>query len=101
MSKAQKGTFRTTPKVEVALKKLYDCGICKDADNTPTPWVSPIVVVPRLNDTENMRTTLDMRAANHAIKHVKHPMPTIDEPIHNLNGVECSQTRSSSGVSSN
>ena len=27
-----------------------------------------------------------MRAANHPIKRVKHPMPTIDELIHDLNG---------------
>ena len=48
--------------------------------------VSPIVVVPRPNDPENVRITLHMRAANHAIKCVKHPMLTIDKLIHDLNG---------------
>ena len=43
--KQRRVPFKTRPKVEVALKKLYDCDTCEDADNIPTPWVSPIVVV--------------------------------------------------------
>nr|XP_039254390.1 uncharacterized protein K02A2.6-like [Styela clava] len=73
-------------KVESAVAKLCDEGICESVGNCPTPWVSPIRCVPKPCDPENIRLCVDMRAANKAIKRVKHPMPTVDELIHDLNG---------------
>ena len=78
--------FSTRPKVEEAIKQLYDDDICENPENTPTPWVSPIVVVPKPHAPDKIRLCVDMRAANKAIKRVKHPMPTVDELIHDLNG---------------
>ena len=78
--------FSTRKKVEDAVKQLIADDICEDPGNDPTPWVSPIVVVPKPNAPDQIRLCVDMRAANQAIKRVKHPMPTVDELIHDLNG---------------
>lgn len=78
--------FASRPKLEKALAQLYDDDICEDLVNTPTPWVSPVVIVPKPKDPDNVRICIDMRAANRAIKRVKHPMPTVHELIHDLNG---------------
>jgi hypothetical protein len=43
----------------------------------PTPWVSPIVVVP--NKTGEIRLCVDMREANKAVQREKHPMPTTSQ----------------------
>ena len=50
----------------------------------PTPWVSPIVVVPKKSG--EVRICVDMREANAAIKREKHLIPTIDDLIADLNG---------------
>nr|XP_039260859.1 uncharacterized protein LOC120337204 [Styela clava] len=78
--------FKMRQKVESAVAKLCDEDICESVENCPTPWVSPIVCVPKPCDPENIRLCVDMRAANKAIKRVKHPMPPVDELIHDLNG---------------
>lgn len=78
--------FKTRPKVERAVNKLCQDDICEKVENCPTPWVSPVVMVPKANDPENLRLCVDMRAANEAIKRVKHPLPTMDELIHDMNG---------------
>lgn len=78
--------FQTRAKVESAILDLYKEGIIEPVENTPTPWVSPIVVVPRPRDPDRVRICVDMRAANKAIKRVKHVMPTLEELIHDLNG---------------
>jgi hypothetical protein len=41
----------------------------------PTPWISPIVVVPKKSG--EVRICIDMRKANQAVKREKHLMPTI------------------------
>ena len=78
--------FITRDMVEREVKKLYDEDICEDVGNSPTPWVSPIIAVPKPHDPKQVRLCVDMRAPNMAIKRVKHPMPTLDEVIHDLNG---------------
>ena len=78
-------SFSTRDKVKMEIDQLYKEDICEDVGNDPTPWVSPIVVVPKTNPNK-VRICVDMRAANEAIKRVKHPMPTLDELIHDLNG---------------
>ena len=50
----------------------------------PTPWVSPIVVVPK--NSGQVRLCVDMREANKAVKREKHLMPTIDDLVADLNG---------------
>ena len=50
----------------------------------PTPWVSPVLAVPKKNG--EIRLCLDMRQANRAVIRERHPIPTVDEVLHCLNG---------------
>ena len=50
----------------------------------PTPWVSPVVCVPKKSG--KMRVCVDMRSANKAIKRERHGTPTINELMNDLNG---------------
>ena len=45
----------------------------------PTPWVSPIVVVPK--PSGGIRLYVDMRKANDAIVRERYPIPTVDEVL--------------------
>ena len=49
----------------------------------PTPWVSPVVVVPKQNG--EIRLCVDMRRANEAIIRERHPIPTVDDVLHSPN----------------
>ena len=69
--------------VEQELQHLEEKDIIEHVEG-PTPWVSPIVVVPKKSG--GVRLCVDMREANKAIKRERHPMPTIDDMIHDLNG---------------
>ncbi|VDI32041.1 Hypothetical predicted protein [Mytilus galloprovincialis] len=52
----------------------------------PTEWVSPLVVVPKRNS--EIRICVDMRRANEAVKRSRHPIPTVDEILQELNGAK-------------
>ena len=75
--------FHIRKDVEKELQRLEDLDIIEQVDG-PTPWVSPIVVVPK--KTGEIRLCVDMREANKAVQREKHPMPTVDELITDLNG---------------
>ena len=49
----------------------------------PTPWVSPVVVVPK--PSGDIRLCVDMRQANRAIIRERHPIPTIDDVLVEMN----------------
>ena len=69
--------------MERELDRLEQLDIIEKARG-PTPWVSPIVVVPK--KTGGVRICVDMREANKAVQREKHPIPTIDELVTDLNG---------------
>lgn len=48
----------------------------------PTPWVSPVVVVPKPNG--DVRLRVDTSTANKAILRERAPIPTIDEVLQEL-----------------
>ena len=75
--------FHIRKDVEKELKRLEDLDIIEKAEG-PTPWVSPLVIVPKKSGEVHL--CVDMREANKAVKRVKHLMPTIDELITDLNG---------------
>ena len=64
-------------------RRLEKLDIIKTVED-PTPWISPIVVVPKKSG--EVRICVDMHEANKAIKREKHLMPTIDDLIADLNG---------------
>ena len=75
--------FHIRKDVERELQRLEDLDIIEQVDG-PTPWISPIVVVPKKNG--ETRLCIDMREANKAVRREKHPMPTLDELVTDLNG---------------
>ena len=52
----------------------------------PTPWVSPIVVAPKLKSPGKIRVGVDIRQANKVIKCERHVTPPVKEMIGDLNG---------------
>ena len=62
----------------------------KVPENEATPWVSPIVVVPRKDG--QVRICVDMRLANEAIRRVRHPIPTVNDVSFTLNGAKFFET---------
>ena len=64
------------------VKELQELNIIEPV-GAPTPWVSPVVVVPKPN--EDIRLCVDMRQANEAIIRDRHPIPTVDEVLRTVN----------------
>ena len=84
----KKQTHRRIPyhvrkSVEKEIQRLEEQDIIEQVEG-PTPWVSPIVVVPKKSG--GVRLCVDMREANKAIKRERHPLPTIEDMINDLNG---------------
>ena len=69
--------------VEKKLEELLQQGIIEKVSG-PTPWVSPIVCAPKKNG--DIRLCVDMRRANTAVRRERHPMPTIDDVLHEMTG---------------
>ena len=69
--------FHVRKDIEELIAKDEKLGVIEKADG-PTPWVSPIIVVPKKGQNK-IRICIDMRAANKAIKRKRHPIPTLNE----------------------
>ena len=76
--------FGLRDRVDQKLDDLLDKDIIEEVPNTPTAWVSPLVVAPKQDG--DIRVCVDMRAANEAIVRERHPIPTIEEILYDLNG---------------
>ena len=74
--------FSLREEIEKKLERLLEMDIIERAEG-PTPWVSPIVAAPKPNG--DIRLCVDMRQANSAILRERHPIPTVDEVLQNLN----------------
>ena len=74
--------FSLREKIEKKLEELLEMDIIERAEG-PTPWVSQIVAAPKPNG--DIRLCVDMRQANSAILRERHPIPTVDEVLQNLN----------------
>ena len=77
--------FHMRKKVEQEIQRLEQLDIIEKVDG-PTPWVSPIVCVPKPKSPSEIRLCVDMRVPNAAIKRTRHIMPTIDDLLMRLNG---------------
>lgn len=64
-------------------KELHHLKIEDVQGPTPTPWVSPLVIIPRKME---MSDSTDMQMANCATKRERHPTPTTDDLIHTQHG---------------
>lgn len=58
-----------------------------EPDGGPTPWVSPIVIVPK-QDGVSVRICVDAKKPNTAIIRERHITPTLDDLIYDLNGAK-------------
>ena len=76
--------YHMRKKVEEELQRLEDLDIIEKVDG-PTPWVSPIVVVPKSKKPDEIRICVDMRMPNKAIKRTRHIMPTVNDILMRLN----------------
>ncbi|KAK3743001.1 hypothetical protein QZH41_007219 [Actinostola sp. cb2023] len=74
--------FGLREKVEMKLDELVNADIIEPVEG-PTPWVSPVVVVPKTGG--DIRLCVDMRKANEAIIRERHPIPTVDDVLYNIN----------------
>lgn len=77
--------FHMRKLVENELNELEKADIIEKVEGA-TPWVSPIVVVPKPNDPDRIRICVDMREANRAICRERHLIPTVEEIALDLNG---------------
>lgn len=74
--------------VESEINRLLQENIIEKVDG-PTPWISPVVLVPKPSKPNGIRLCVDMRAANTAIIRERHITPTIDDICFLLNGASC------------
>ena len=82
---ARRIPFHMRRKVSAALKQLEDDDIIETVE-VPTPWISPLVIVPKSDGA--VRVCVDMRMANSAIQRERHPSPTVDDLTNELNGAQ-------------
>ena len=82
--KVRRIPFGLRDKVDAKLDELLNLDIIEQVEDTPTEWVSPLVVVPKSNN--DIRICVDMRQANEAVIRERQPIPTIDEILYDLNG---------------
>ena len=77
--------FHVRKKLEEQLLNDEKLGVIEKTEG-PTPWVSPVVVVPMKDG--KVRVCVDMRQVNKSIKRERHVTPTINEVINDLNGAK-------------
>ena len=82
---ARRIPFHMRQKVAAALQELEAQDIIEPVEG-PTPYVSPIVVIPKKDG--KVRICVDMRMPNRAIQRERHQSPTVDDLIHALNGAQ-------------
>ncbi len=82
--KCRRVPFHIRKDIEQQLKVDEESGIITKPTG-PTPWVSPIVCVPKPK-TGKTRVCVDMRMANRAIRREHHTTPTLSELISDLSG---------------
>ena len=76
--------FGLREKVDKKLDELLELDIIEEVPGGPSGWISPLVVVPKGDG--DVRVCVDMRRANEAIIRERHPIPTVEELLHDLNG---------------
>ena len=75
---------RLQKKVDAKLDELLKLDIIEEVSERLSAWISPLVVASK-GDGE-VRVYVNMRQANGAIARERHPIPTVEELLHDLNG---------------
>ena len=79
--------YHIREKVTSAITELETQDIIeKVPESEATPWVSPIVAIPKKDG--QVRICVDMRLPNEAIRRVRHPIPTVSDVSLALNGAK-------------
>jgi transposase InsO family protein len=73
-------------KVDEQIGDLLEKDIIEKVEDSPSQWVSPLVVVPK--SSGEYRICVDMRRANEAIVRERHPIPTIEDVLNEMNGAK-------------
>ncbi|XP_057292552.1 uncharacterized protein K02A2.6-like [Hydractinia symbiolongicarpus] len=71
-------------RVNAEIAKMEKAGIIEDVTNEATPWLNPLVIVPK--PEEGVRICLDMREANKAINRTRYPTATVEDLKIKLSG---------------
>jgi len=80
---ARKVPLRLRDAVKVELNKMESDGIISRVD-TPTPWCSGMVPVPKKSGT--VRICVDLKCLNASVLHEVYPLPTVDDTLGQLTG---------------
>ena len=72
--------FHMRKKVDAELDRLLKEDIIEEASG-PSNWISPVVIVEKPKNPNEVRICVDMRDANKAILRTRHVTPTMDELI--------------------
>ena len=78
--------FGYKDKITQLLERLVAKDIIEPVEGVGSRWVSPIVIVPKSNG--EVRMCIDMRQANKAIVRERHPIPTVQEMLVEMNGAK-------------
>ncbi|GFO27048.1 retrovirus-related pol polyprotein from transposon 412 [Plakobranchus ocellatus] len=70
--------FHIRKQLDKHLDKEEEMGVIEKATG-PTFWVSPLVIVPKPKNPDEIRVCVDMRAPNTAIRRERHSTPTLNE----------------------
>lgn len=78
--------FSVRGQLEEKLQELEQLDVIEKVTDGATPWVSPLVVA--FKPSGDIRVCVDMRQANQAILRERHPIPTVDEVLQEMNGAQ-------------
>ncbi|KAK3788062.1 hypothetical protein RRG08_052302 [Elysia crispata] len=78
--------FSLREKVESKLEELERMDVIEKVES-PSQWVSPVIVVPKPGG-KDIRLVVDMRPANQVVMRERHPIPTVNEVLHDMNGAK-------------
>ena len=79
--------FHLREGVEKEIHRMLEADLIEPVTG-PTPWISPIVPVPKKNGTNEIRICSDARYANKAIQRQRHIAPTVEDLVVNMNGAK-------------
>ena len=79
--KARRISHKMRENVSNELEMLGKQDIIENVKDEPTPWISPIVVVPENHDKTKIKLCIDMREANKAIERTRYLSPSLEDLI--------------------